>query len=63
MIPEELADDARHALGVLQRELLGDEADPRDVVPFLTLKHALDPKGILNRGKIFDLHSNNEEAA
>jgi FAD/FMN-containing dehydrogenase len=43
---------AEHGIGVLKRDLLAKVKDPVAYELMRTLKHALDPKGILNPGKV-----------
>ena len=43
---------AEHGIGVLKRDLLPKVKDPVALDLMRTLKHALDPNGILNPGKV-----------
>jgi FAD/FMN-containing dehydrogenase len=43
---------AEHGVGLLKREFLGHTRTPEEIALMRTLKHALDPKGILNPGKV-----------
>ena len=43
---------AEHGIGRLKRELLPQVKDPVALEMMRTLKHTLDPKGILNPGKV-----------
>jgi FAD/FMN-containing dehydrogenase len=43
---------AEHGIGVLKRELLGDYRSATEIGLMRSLKKALDPKGILNPGKV-----------
>jgi FAD/FMN-containing dehydrogenase len=44
---------AEHGIGLDKREFLQHSRSPLEISLMKTLKRALDPKGILNRGKIF----------
>ena len=44
---------AEHGIGLLKRELLGLSRSPVELAVMRTLKDALDPKHVLNPGKIF----------
>jgi glycolate oxidase len=44
-----------HGVGVLKRELLAREVGPVSLAVHRAVKAALDPLGILNPGKVFDL--------
>jgi FAD/FMN-containing dehydrogenase len=46
---------AEHGIGLLKKGALGYSRSPREIEIFRAMKRALDPKGILNPGKIFDL--------
>ncbi len=48
---------AEHGVGLEKKPYLEITRNPVEVDLMRTLKHALDPKGILNPGKIFDLAS------
>ena len=54
---------AEHGVGLEKKTYLTICRTPEEIALMRTLKRALDPRGILNPGKIFDLHSNDEEAA
>jgi FAD/FMN-containing dehydrogenase len=43
---------AEHGIGVMKRKLLPDVKDPVAIDLMRTLKRTLDPKGILNPGKV-----------
>jgi FAD/FMN-containing dehydrogenase len=43
---------AEHGIGVMKRDLLPSVKDPVAYDLMLTLKRTLDPKGILNPGKV-----------
>ena len=43
---------AEHGIGQLKRDLLGRYEDPAALAAMHAIKHALDPKGILNPGKV-----------
>ena len=43
---------AEHGIGRLKRDLLGRYEDPAALATMRAIKHALDPKGILNPGKV-----------
>jgi glycolate oxidase len=45
-----------HGVGVLKREWLAREVGPVSVEVHRAIKRALDPAGLLNPGKVFDLH-------
>ena len=45
---------AEHGIGLQKREFLPLSRSPAEIALMRTLKHALDPKGILNPGKIFE---------
>jgi FAD/FMN-containing dehydrogenase len=44
---------AEHGVGVLKREYLGNSRSAEEIALMKTLKKALDPKGIMNPGKVF----------
>ena len=44
---------AEHGIGLDKREYLKYSRSPVEIALMKSLKQALDPKGILNRGKIF----------
>jgi FAD/FMN-containing dehydrogenase len=46
---------AEHGIGLLKKGALAYSRTPREIEIFRAIKRALDPKGILNPGKIFDL--------
>ena len=54
---------AEHGVGLEKKPYLGISRSPQEIALMRTIKKALDPKGILNPGKIFDLESVREEAA
>lgn len=43
---------AEHGIGQLKREFLGHSRTPEELELMRTIKHALDPRGILNPGKV-----------
>ena len=45
---------AEHGIGLEKRDYLGHSRSAQEIALMKTLKQALDPKGILNPGKIFD---------
>jgi FAD/FMN-containing dehydrogenase len=45
---------AEHGIGLLKKPYLGYTRTPREIEIFRAMKRVLDPKGILNPGKIFD---------
>jgi FAD/FMN-containing dehydrogenase len=45
---------AEHGIGLLKRPYLGHTRTAEEIVLFRAIKHALDPKGILNPGKILE---------
>ena len=45
---------AEHGIGLLKKEWLHYTRSPREIAIMRDLKRVLDPKGILNRGKVFD---------
>ncbi len=45
---------AEHGIGTLKRPYLGHSRTPEEIAVMRALKRALDPKGILNPGKIFE---------
>jgi FAD/FMN-containing dehydrogenase len=45
---------AEHGIGLEKREYLKHSRTAEEIALMKTLKHALDPKGILNPGKIFE---------
>jgi FAD/FMN-containing dehydrogenase len=45
---------AEHGIGVLKRPYLGHTRTAEEIALFRAIKHALDPKGILNPGKILE---------
>jgi FAD/FMN-containing dehydrogenase len=46
---------AEHGIGLLKKPYLGYSRSPREIEIFRAMKRALDPRGILNPGKVFDL--------
>ena len=44
---------AEHGIGLDKRPYLTHSRSPEEIALMRTLKHALDPKNILNPGKIF----------
>ena len=49
---------AEHGIGLLKREFLGLSRSPEEIAVMRAMKLALDPKNILNPGKIFTLEAN-----
>lgn len=49
---------AEHGIGLLKREFLGLSRSPEEIAVMRAMKLALDPKNILNPGKIFALEAN-----
>lgn len=47
---------AEHGIGLLKKEYLGYTRSPAELAMLRALKAALDPRGILNPGKVFDLN-------
>lgn len=45
---------AEHGIGLLKKEFLSYTRTPAEIALFRAMKQVLDPKGILNPGKIFD---------
>jgi FAD/FMN-containing dehydrogenase len=45
---------AEHGIGLLKKPYLGYSRTPREIEAMVAIKRTLDPKGILNRGKVFD---------
>jgi FAD/FMN-containing dehydrogenase len=45
---------AEHGIGLLKKAYLGMSRSPEEISVLRAVKHALDPLGILNPGKIFD---------
>ena len=54
---------AEHGIGTLKRAHLPQSRDSTEIALMRTLKAALDPKGVLNPGRIFALHTNQPEDA
>jgi FAD/FMN-containing dehydrogenase len=44
---------AEHGIGLLKREFLPISRSPAELAAMAAIKHALDPHGILNPGKLF----------
>jgi FAD/FMN-containing dehydrogenase len=44
---------AEHGIGLLKREFLPVSRSPEELAAMKAIKHALDPNGILNPGKLF----------
>ncbi len=49
---------AEHGIGLLKKDGLGYTRSPSEIALMRQLKSVLDPKGILNPGKVFELASN-----
>ena len=45
---------AEHGIGLLKKAYLDYSRTPEEIALMKTLRHAMDPKGILNPGKIFE---------
>jgi FAD/FMN-containing dehydrogenase len=45
---------AEHGIGLLKKAYLGYSRTPREIEAMRAIKRSLDPKGILNPGKVFD---------
>ncbi|HVW06552.1 MAG TPA: FAD-binding oxidoreductase [Vicinamibacterales bacterium] len=43
---------AEHGIGVIKRRYLGHSRSPQEIAVMRAIKHALDPKGLLNPGKV-----------
>ena len=43
---------AEHGIGLLKRKVLGHSRTPDELAAMRAIKQALDPKGILNPGKV-----------
>jgi len=43
---------AEHGIGLLKRDFLGYSRSPEEIAVMRALKHALDPRGLLNPGKV-----------
>ena len=43
---------AEHGIGLLKREFLPLSRSPEEIAAMTAIKHALDPNGILNPGKV-----------
>jgi len=41
-----------HGIGVLKRDYLADNLDPQALAMMRAIKHAFDPKNIMNPGKV-----------
>ncbi len=52
---------AEHGIGTMKRAYLGQSRDPAEVALMRTLKHAMDPKNILNSGRIFNMQANAQD--
>jgi FAD/FMN-containing dehydrogenase len=44
---------AEHGIGVIKRRYLGHSRSPQEIAVMRAIKHALDPSGLLNPGKVF----------
>ncbi|MEC7259772.1 MAG: FAD-linked oxidase C-terminal domain-containing protein, partial [Pseudomonadota bacterium] len=45
---------AEHGIGLSKRAYLPQSRSPQEIAMMRSMRTALDPKGILNRGRIFD---------
>jgi FAD/FMN-containing dehydrogenase len=54
---------AEHGVGLEKKPYLDISRSPVEIEMMRTLKRALDPKGLLNPGKIFDLQPRSGEEA
>jgi FAD/FMN-containing dehydrogenase len=45
---------AEHGIGLLKKPYLSFSRTPQELAMLRAIKHALDPKNLLNPGKIFD---------
>jgi FAD/FMN-containing dehydrogenase len=48
---------AEHGIGLERKEYLGISRSAAEIATMRALKTALDPRGILNPGKVFDVHT------
>ena len=46
---------AEHGIGLLKKSYLGHTRSPQELALMRRLKAAMDPQGILNPGKVFDM--------
>ena len=49
---------AEHGIGMLKRAYLGQSRNTAELALMRTLKQALDPKNILNPGRVFSIQAN-----
>lgn len=49
---------AEHGIGTLKRAYLGQSRKPAELALMRTLKQAMDPKNILNPGRVFSVQTN-----
>jgi FAD/FMN-containing dehydrogenase len=54
---------AEHGIGLKKRDWLGASRSAEEVAMMRAIKRALDPAGILNRGKVFEMNCTNASAA
>lgn len=52
---------AEHGIGTLKRAYLGQSRNAAEMALMRTLKQAMDPKNLLNPGRVFQMHANDLE--